>query len=107
MSTTPRMTMATRAVLETLLSEPGNEQYGLALGAAAGLPSGTIHPILARLERAGWVQSSWEDIDPSREGRPARRYYRLTDEGAVAARTAMQRAATVRGGVPRALGGEA
>ena len=47
----------------------------------AGLPSGTIHPILGRLERLGWVESRWEDIDPSQAGRPARRYYRLTTDG--------------------------
>jgi DNA-binding PadR family transcriptional regulator len=39
-----------------------------------------------RLERAGWVRSRWEDVDPVIEGRPNRRYYRLTAEGVVQAR---------------------
>src|SRR5208282_1432231 len=49
---------------------------------ATGLPSGTIYPILARLERIGWVDSDWEDPDAHiAEGRPRRRYYRLTRAG--------------------------
>ena len=59
------------------------------IGAAAGLPSGTVHPILARLEGVRWLQSRWEDIDPRVEGRPARRYYRLTADGVESARAAL------------------
>lgn len=81
--------MATRAVLNVLLDDPTRERYGLEVCADAGLPSGTIHPIMARLEAAGWVESSWEDIDPRVAGRPARRYYRLTAEGAASARSAL------------------
>ncbi|MFJ9785136.1 PadR family transcriptional regulator [Amycolatopsis sp. NPDC101161] len=51
--------------------------YGLELCAETGLPSGTIYPILARLEKAGWLAYELEDIDPSESGRPRRRYYRL------------------------------
>ncbi|MGH8879134.1 MAG: PadR family transcriptional regulator, partial [Stackebrandtia sp.] len=51
-----------------------------------GLPSGTLYPILVRLERAGWVATAWEDVDASAAGRPARRYYRLTADGVTAAR---------------------
>jgi PadR family transcriptional regulator, regulatory protein PadR len=47
---TPRMTIPTQLVLRTLLADPEQERYGVEIGAAAGLPSGTIHPILARLE---------------------------------------------------------
>lgn len=85
----PRMTMATRVVLGTLLSDVEAEWFGSQIGQIAGLPSGTVHPILARLEGLGWVESRWEDIDPSTEGRPARRYYRLTRSGAAQARQAL------------------
>ena len=74
----PRMTIPTQLVLEALLAEQDRELYGAELGELAGLRSGTVHPILARLEGVGWLQSRWEDIDPRTEGRPARRYYRLT-----------------------------
>jgi len=87
----PRMTIPTRLVLETLLGS--DEAYGAEIGALTRLPSGTVHPILARLEGLAWVSSRWEDIDPTAEGRPARRYYRLTHEGRLQARAALDRAA--------------
>src|SRR5690349_15211849 len=87
----PRMTLATQLVLGVLLADPGGDHYGLELSTEAGLPSGTIHPILARLEGLGWVESEWEDIDPRVEGRPARRYYRLSATGAESARAALAR----------------
>jgi PadR family transcriptional regulator PadR len=81
-----RITAAVGAVLAVLLAEPDSDRYGLELMQAAGLPSGTLYPVLARLEKAGWVVAEWETIDPVAAGRPARRYYRLTPDGAVAAR---------------------
>jgi PadR family transcriptional regulator PadR len=92
MGAEPRMTIPTQLVLEALLTDPDRELYGIELGELAGLRSGTVHPILARLEGVGWLRSRWEDIDPRTEGRPARRYYRLTAEGARAAQTALARA---------------
>jgi len=87
-----RMTIPTQRVLRAMLADPTGELYGTEIGDTAGLPSGTVHPILARLEGAGWAQSRWEQIDPSAEGRPARRYYRLTASGVSAARDALARA---------------
>jgi PadR family transcriptional regulator len=87
----PKMTIATQLVLRALLAVPASELYGSQIGEAAGLMSGTVHPILARLEAAGWVESRWEDIDPRAAARPARRYYRLTAEGADAARDMLAR----------------
>lgn len=87
-----RMTIPTQLVLEALLVDPSRELYGVEVGDAAGLASGTVHPILARLEGVGWVESRWEDINPRKEGRPARRYYRVTTAGVDAARAALARA---------------
>jgi DNA-binding PadR family transcriptional regulator len=87
-----RMTIPTQLVLRFLLEEPTEERYGYEIGEAAGLPSGTVHPILARLEGAGWLESRWEDVDAADAGRPTRRYYRLTADGVVAAREALARA---------------
>jgi PadR family transcriptional regulator, regulatory protein PadR len=91
---TPRMTIPTQLVLRALLANPTQELYGVEIGQAAGLPSGTVHPTLARLETVGWLESRWEDIDPRTEGRPARRYYRLTPDGMELARSALARAYT-------------
>ena len=91
----PRMTIPTQLVLRALLAEPTQEMYGLQICEQAGLPSGTIHPILARLEREySWLTSRWEDIRPEDEGRPRRRYYRLTEDGAERARIALAQATT-------------
>jgi PadR family transcriptional regulator, regulatory protein PadR len=104
---TPRMTIPTQFVLAALLAQPDREMYGLEVCQAAVLPSGTVHPILARLEGVGWLESRWEDIDPAVEGRPQRRYYRLTGTGRAAASAALSRARQVsRQGQFRPLGGE-
>ncbi|WP_285580126.1 helix-turn-helix transcriptional regulator [Herbidospora sp. NBRC 101105] len=75
------MTIQTQLVLRALLEDPTREMYGLEICAAAGLQAGTIHPILARLEGIGWLESDFEAIDPRQLGRPRRRYYRLTRDG--------------------------
>jgi DNA-binding PadR family transcriptional regulator len=102
------MTIPTQLVLRALLTDPSKELYGVEIGRAAGLPSGTVHPILARLETAGWLTSRWEDIDPRTEGRPARRYYRLTPDGLELAQAALARAyqASARPAWLRPLGDE-
>ena len=92
----PRMTIPTQLVLRALLVDPSEERYGVEIADAAGLASGTLHPILARLEGVGWLESRWEDVDPREAGRPARRYYRLTTNGVVAARDALARAYRTR-----------
>jgi PadR family transcriptional regulator, regulatory protein PadR len=90
----PRMTLPTQLVLRAMLAEPTKEMYGLEICEAAGLPSGTIHPILARFEKLGWLESRWEDANPQEEGRPRRRYYRFTEDGAERARIALAQATT-------------
>jgi hypothetical protein len=45
------------------------------------LPTGSIYPILARLEVSGLATSAWEDIDEAAAKRRRRRYYRLTPDG--------------------------
>jgi PadR family transcriptional regulator len=64
-----RITLQTLQVLRVLLADPLGEHYGLEISKDSGLPTGSIYPILARLETAGWLASAWEDIDESREGR--------------------------------------
>jgi PadR family transcriptional regulator PadR len=87
----PQMTTQTLGVLSVMLREADAEWYGLDLSQRSGLKPGTIYPILDRLLKAGWLERRWEDIDPSVEGRPKRRLYRLTSVGAPAARLAIDR----------------
>ena len=87
----------TRALLAALLEDAGRWRYGYDLSRETGLKSGTLYPILMRLERQGWLDTSWEE--PSTPGRPARHLYRLTAGGkaeAVAALTAVPPAAAAR-----------
>lgn len=103
------MTIPTQLVLLVLLDKPDRERYGLELGELAGLATGTIHPILARLEKAGWVRSRWEQIDPREQGRPRRRYYRLDPNSIAVVRAALARpsasSAAVRRLRPDVVGG--
>lgn len=91
------MTVPTARVLAALLAEPEADRYGLDLMQDTGLASGTLYPILRRLMEAGWLSTRWEEVDPAEQGRPARRYYRLTPEGVTQARQALaeMRASTV------------
>jgi PadR family transcriptional regulator PadR len=84
-----RMTGSTLAVLDALVSDPSRELYGLEIAQRAGVASGTLYPILLRLERERWVVGTWESIDESEEGRRRRRYYKLTGHGVVEARRAL------------------
>ena len=73
-----------------MLEDAAVPRYGLEISKQAGLETGTLYPVMARLERVGWVESSWEDPDLSiSDGRPRRRYYQLTKDGAEQARLAL------------------
>lgn len=67
-------------------------RYGFEVMRVTGLARGTVHPLLRRLEEGELVDSEWEeDVDPSEEGRPKRRCYRVTPEGRGALATALER----------------
>jgi PadR family transcriptional regulator, regulatory protein PadR len=106
MSRSLRMTLATQAVLKVLLDEPAKPRYGFDIARDAGLATGSLYPILARLEQIGWVSSSWEQQDDTSQGRPRRRYYTLTGQGELCASQALH--SSLRRATPnawRAAGG--
>jgi PadR family transcriptional regulator len=84
------MTTPRRLVLQAFLEDPERERYGLDLALEAGLEPGTIYPILVAFEGVGWLASREEGVDVHAEGRPRRRYYKLTAAGATAARKALE-----------------
>lgn len=51
---------------------------------------GTLYKALTRLERQGYLASRWEDPLVAAEGRPRRRFYRLTLEGEGALHEALE-----------------
>ena len=78
------MTAPLERVFRVFLDDPATLRYGYDLMKAAGLPSGTLYPLLARLQARGLVTSAWET--PHQDGERPRRYYHLTDEGIEVAR---------------------
>jgi PadR family transcriptional regulator, regulatory protein PadR len=78
------MTASLGRVFRALLDDPAAPRYGYDLMKAAALPSGTLYPMLARLEAQKLVVSAWET--PQQDGERPRRYYRLTGEGIRVAR---------------------
>jgi DNA-binding PadR family transcriptional regulator len=84
-----KMTVPLERVLRAFLEEPTAPRYGYDLMKAAGLQSGTLYPLLARLEQQELVASAWET--PQQEGQRPRKYYRLTGEGIQVARLELAR----------------
>lgn len=83
-------TAASIKVLQIFLDEPTGDHYGYDLMRATHLKSGSLYPILKRLLRDGYLTVHDEPIDPRIAGRPARRVYRLTSDGAERARHDMK-----------------
>ncbi len=78
---------ATLAVLQALAD---GHHYGFGVIDHTGLASGTVYPALSTLERKRLVESRWEKRGSAHsDGRPRRKYYRVTAEGSDALREAM------------------
>jgi len=75
----------TLAILSALADD--DWLYGLELAERTGLKSGSLYPILIRLDERGLLESRW--IEPSSPGRPARHAYRLLPTGRKALADAM------------------
>lgn len=83
MATPLRMTDALHKALGALADAPG-ELSGYAIRQRTGLASGTLHPLLARLEAAELVTARWEteqEWNDDGRGRPRRKYYTITPAG--------------------------
>lgn len=117
------MTPHTAAVLKALMGRRDGDDaerrqnvlltglYGVALAEATKLPNGTLFPLLERLLQAGWVERYWEQDELAEaQGRPRRRYYRISSKGAelapaaIAAQSTTSKS-TARGLKPQTAGG--
>jgi PadR family transcriptional regulator, regulatory protein PadR len=87
-----KLTGPLERVLRVMITDPSTPQYGYDLMKAAKLPSGTLYPMLARLQQDGLVDSEWETQRENAGGRPPRKYYRLTAEGLRVARLELAQA---------------
>jgi PadR family transcriptional regulator PadR len=93
------MSAQTLKVLGSLLSDPRDELSGADIARLTKLPSGTLYPILLRLEAAGWLSSRWEKESPVDLGRPRRRFYRPTALGARRAKQELRALRPMIGGI--------
>ena len=99
-----KLTGPLQRVLQVFLADPSAGHYGYNLMKAAKLPSGTLYPMLARLQAQGLLTSEWEPRPDDVSGRPPRKYYQLTGEGIRVARLELAQAAMT---APRAARGTA
>jgi len=86
---TPRLSRETCLVLQRFLERPTDWRYGYELSRATGLKSGTLYPILMRLEKYGLLEARWVTTE---DGVPPRHTYRLTPNGLELARTQLAEA---------------
>jgi PadR family transcriptional regulator len=94
---TPRRPLSLSAVA-VLGAITNHIRHGFDIMDATRLPSGTVYPILGRLERDGYVRSRWEaQTTASREKRPPRRYYEVTAAGAKALADSVEHYQTLGG----------
>lgn len=67
-----------------LLEARGAWRHGYDLARLAGIKSGTLYPLLIRLEEGGYLEAEWQPAP--QPGRPPRHAYRLTASGITLAR---------------------
>ncbi|MCH4891528.1 MULTISPECIES: PadR family transcriptional regulator [unclassified Sphingomonas] len=84
MTRTRSFSPAARRVLAALLDKAGSWSYGYDLAKITGIKSGTLYPLLIRLEERGLLETEWQP--PAETGRPPRHIYRLTAAGIEVAR---------------------
>jgi PadR family transcriptional regulator PadR len=73
-------------VPRVFLEDPSQPRYGYELMRRTGLASGSLYPMLARLEEARWLTRGKEDIDPHVKGPPPRLHYTISGDTIAAAR---------------------
>jgi PadR family transcriptional regulator PadR len=102
MTTRTNLTFPTALVLDAIANGCA---YGFDIMDATGLPSGTVYPLLRRLEGIGCVESQWEgETYAASQGRPARKYYRITPEGEELLQRARSKFAALRSARRRGRG---
>jgi DNA-binding PadR family transcriptional regulator len=73
-------------LLRALAARPQQWRYGYDLMKETRLLSGTVYPLLMRLNDQGLVEAEWRE--PVQPGRPPRHAYRLTASGLALAHAA-------------------
>jgi PadR family transcriptional regulator len=85
----PRLSPETLTVLESFMARPTEWRYGYELSRQTALKSGTLYPILMRLEKCALLEAKWVT---TASGVPPRHTYRLTSSGLEVARSKLSEA---------------
>jgi PadR family transcriptional regulator, regulatory protein PadR len=75
----PRALSPQALAVVAALAASDDWRHGYDIMAQAGVKSGTLYPLLMRLEAQGLLQARW--VDAPQPGRPPRHVYRLTEAG--------------------------
>ena len=73
-----------RTILAILADSGSRGLHGYDLCRRGAVKSGTLYPLLIRLEEQGYLEAQWQA--PAQAGRPPRHAYRLTATGRALAR---------------------
>jgi PadR family transcriptional regulator, regulatory protein PadR len=79
MKLTRSLSPQARLILAALLDARETWSHGYELARIANVKSGTLYPLLIRLEEQGYLKAEWQQ--PQASGRPPRHAYRLTPSG--------------------------
>lgn len=77
-------------IFALMLEDPTKGWAGADLTRATAIPSGNLYVILGDLQERGVLESEWEKVDPKVEGRPRRRFFKLTPLGVRSAQRALR-----------------
>jgi PadR family transcriptional regulator, regulatory protein PadR len=79
MKLTRSLSPQARHILAALHDARETWSHGYELARIANVKSGTLYPLLIRLEEQGYLKAEWQQ--PQASGRPPRHAYRLTPTG--------------------------
>ena len=85
MARTRSLSLQARTLLAELLDARMTWSHGYELAKLANIRSGTLYPLLIRLEGEGYLEAEWQQSP--RSGTPQRHVYRLTASGINLARS--------------------
>jgi DNA-binding PadR family transcriptional regulator len=83
MTSSRKLSSHAQLLLSALAQDPQAWRHGYELLKRTGLKSGTLYPLLIRLNEQGLMDAEWQA--PAEPGRPPRHAYRITQSGIRAA----------------------
>jgi PadR family transcriptional regulator PadR len=75
-----RLTHALVQLAVVLLRNPDGPHWGYELSRESGVGFGAMYSRLTKMLDEEWVTDGWESVQEA-QGRPPRRYYRITEKG--------------------------